>query len=310
MTAFFMLSGYVLFQNYSYKNIIELPNFKEYLLKRIIGIIPLYYFASLLYIIINSIAYKLGVTSYSIINDVILAPIEILGIQSNFHTLFDYSHNGGTWFISCLLMCYIIFPLFQEIFKQITCKTKIFSIALIGFILLYSPYIANKFQTIDLYANPFFRILEFSIGVLLASMKTQLDLNSSVVRYVYNWKIAIVVYFLLILGVSIAVIHGLYLSLITLPCFILLLISLAGVESNFLSVAKPIRYSSELSYAFFLAQLYSNKICKFLVLKFNITNNTLIILLGWTMCIVIAISLHELFEKPIKKYLKGKCLKL
>lgn len=47
MTLFFMLSGYVLFVTYSGQNIIEIVNLKKYMLKRIIGIVPMYYMVPL-----------------------------------------------------------------------------------------------------------------------------------------------------------------------------------------------------------------------------------------------------------------------
>lgn len=312
MTAFFMLSGYSLFINYSSKNIIQLQNLKLFFLKRITGIIPMYYISALFFILLHYYGetYKiLELGEYSILNELILFPVEILGIQSNFHSIFRYSHNSGTWFISCILICYLVYPLLQEVAKQISNKTKIKFIFLLIFILFYAPFVQLKFQTVTIYANPFFRILEFSIGVILASMKPKFDEIDFIRKYIYNIGSIILINILMIVGVSIAVHLNIYVSnymlysLICLSCFIVMLIGFSGIESNVLSKSKIIQYCSKIGYVFFLAQLYSNAICKTLIVKLNITNNLLIILFGWTVCIIISVMSYEIFEKPIKKIL-------
>jgi len=313
MTAFFMLSGYSLFVNYAGKDLEKIQNLKLFWIKRFIGIAPMYYIAAVLYILFNYGAYvAFGFGSYSIANEFILAPIEILGIQSNFHSIFAFSHNGGTWFISCILMCYWVYPLLQEVAKQISTKSKIIIIALCGFVLLYSPFIEYRFNTVGIYASPFFRILEFAIGVMLAALKPQLDKIKFIKKYIYNWIAILLVDIIMIVGVTIAVKlnisvgnYMLY-NWVCLPCFIIMLIGLSGVESAALSKSKIVSYCSSIGYVFFLAQLYSNAICKFIIGKFSITNNILIIALGWGVCIIIAVALHAVFEKPTKNWLKKK----
>ncbi len=312
MTAFFMLSGFSLFVNYSAKNVVELSNLKAFLIKRIIGIIPMYYVTAVLfalfYLCVSKIYPGIG---FSLKDELMLAPVEFLGIQSNFHSLFDYSHNGMTWFISCLLMCYLIYPLLQEAAKQITNKTKVIMIILMAAILLYSPMVQDQFKTVFLYTNPFFRILEFMTGVLLASMKPEFDKNTFIKKYVCNWITVILAAVLMIALVSAGISndisvknHMLY-SGICLPFFILMLIGFSGVESSVLSRSKVIKYCCDISYVFFLAQLFSNTICIILMVELKITNNLMIILMAWLVCTAIAVLMHEVFEKPIKKLLNN-----
>lgn len=314
MTAFFMLSGYSLFINYADENIIGINHLKKFYIKRIIGVIPMYYVTALLYVIFTFAQSCLTGKEYSLVNELILAPIELLGLQSNFHSIFDYSHNGGTWFISCILMCYLVYPLIQEVAKQVDYKTKIKLVILLAFILLYAPFIEHRFQTVTIYANPFFRILEFTIGILLASMKPQLDQMMVIKKYFYKWKMVLFASVLMIIGISIAVYmkiaignYMLY-SWICLPCFVVILIGLSGVESRRLGDSKFISYCSALGYTFFLAQLFSNQIAKFIIRHFNVTNNLMIIILGWAICIAIAVVFHEVFEKPITRRLKKRYL--
>jgi len=102
MTAFFILSGYCSFSGYRTH---DLGNIKEILFfykKRAIAILPLYYVVAVLYIIF------LGKESMG--ENFILAPIEVLCIQTVFNGSFQLSHNGGTWFLSCLVLCYLFYP--------------------------------------------------------------------------------------------------------------------------------------------------------------------------------------------------------
>lgn len=310
MTAFFMLSGFSLFVNYSAKNIIKLPELKSYFIKRVIGIVPMYYITAVLFVLFYFIVSRIYPTlDYSAKDDLLLFPVEFLGIQSNFHSLFDYSHNGMTWFISCLLMCYLVYPLMQEIAKQISNKAKVIIIVLSAFILLYSPIVQELYRTVFIYTNPFFRILEFMIGVLLASMKPRYEESTFVKKYIFNWVTVILAGIVMAVIVSAGVLldlsvknYMLY-SAICLPFFIIMLIGSSGTVSSVLSGSKVIRYCCEISYVFFLAQLFSNTVCIILKVEFNITNNLVMILLGWIICAAIAVLMHEAFEKPLKKML-------
>ena len=310
MTAFFMISGFSLFISNASQNVIELPNLKNFFRKRIIGIVPMYYVTYILFVVFYFCASRIIDTlNYSLGNELSLVPVELLGIQSNFYSLGDYSHNGMTWFVSCLLMCYLVYPLMQEVAKQISSKAKIIIIVLISVILLYSPMIQVIYNTESNYSNPFFRILEFFIGVLLASMKPQYDDIPFVKKYVCNWVTVFIADILMVAVITAAVSLGfsvrnymLY-SAFCLPFFIVMLIGFSGVSSNALSKSKVIRYCSDISYVFFLAQLFSETVCNILIVQFNIRNNLIVILLGWLVCAAVAVLMHEVFEKPVKKIL-------
>lgn len=313
MSAFFMLSGFTLFTNYASQNIILKDNLKLFLLRRIIGIIPMYYIAAILYVIFT-IMINFSTIHDTIIQNLWLAPIEALCIQSNFSSLFAFTHNGGTWFISCIMLCYIIYPLIQEIIKQLSLRSKIIIIISCSSILLYSPIIVHKFGIASIYSNPFFRIIEFIIGITLASLKIELDNTSFIKKYVFNWFSIILVNTIMMISITIAVSlnvavgdYMLY-SWIYLPCFIFILFGLSGIESKLLSKSKLLSYFSNISYVFFLSQLFSNSISNLFITKYNITNNIVIIILGWGICIILAIGFHELLEKPISKRLKKRFL--
>ncbi|PWJ35754.1 acyltransferase family protein [Fibrobacter succinogenes] len=300
MTAFFMLSGYVLFLTYKDKSLVQAPALKNFYLKRVFGIFPLYLVVAVLYVV------TLG--EESVFQNLVLLPIELLGLQSVFSTLFPVSHNGGTWFISCLLFAYLAFPLMQEIVKQMTTRTKWMSLAICSAILFWSPLVVHTFKTDSIYSNPFFRGLEFFIGVLLCS----LPIRDGIAKILATWKALLVEVLLLVAGVSIAVRLNIFVGnymlydWIVIPLFACMILTLASLKSPRLQNSKVLRYASAASYAFFLAQTFNTEIENWLFAACDIQNNVLQIVMSVALCAVMAIALHELVEKPCAKVLKKK----
>lgn len=300
MTAFFMLSGYVLFLTYKDKPLVQGDALKNFYLKRVFGIFPLYLVVAVLYVVI------LG--EESVFQNLVLLPIELLGLQSVFSTLFPVSHNGGTWFISCLLFAYLAFPLMQEVVKQMTARTKWVVLAICTAILFWSPLVVHTFKTDSIYSNPFFRGLEFFIGVLLCS----LPIRDGIAKILATWKALLVEVLLLVAGVSIAVRLNIFVGnymlydWIVIPLFAFMILTLAGLKSPRLQNSKVLRYASAASYAFFLAQTFNTEIENWLFAACDIQNNVLQIIMSVALCAIIAVALHELIEKPCAKVLKKK----
>lgn len=302
MTAFFMISGYVLYLGYQKKELLKIKRLKQFYIKRCISIMPLYYFVALIYILF------LGTETYR--ENLLLAPIEILGVQSVFSSIFSLTHNGGTWFVSCILCCYFIYPFLQEIIKQISDRAKVVVMGIGIFILLWSPFIVIKYNAVSIYANPFFRIIEFSIGIMLCALKDACN-KCKLTKYLHSWKIIILEYLLLVSGVTVAVKlrigvndYMLY-NWLGLPLFMLLLIGFSRTSISSEKVGLLIKYLSEISYAFFMAQFFCFKMTNFIIgtLNINVTN-IVKILLSLAICFVLAILLHELIEKPSMRILK------
>lgn len=308
MTAFFMMSGYVLFLNYRKEDLKDIKNIGNFILKRLIGIIPMYYISAIVFTALRG--------EETAIQNLLLAPIEALGLQSAFSSLFSYSHNGGTWFISCILICYLIYPYIQEIIKQLTVKRKIIILLVIIGILMYSPIIVYKFNTKSIYSNPIFRGFEFCVGIILASMTEDIIQKKLLKKIFGNWLTIIFEFALLIIGVTVGVkmkFHVgdyMYYNMIAIPLFICMLVSFTGVNTKFIDNSKVIKYFSGMAYSFFLAQLFSNWICLGIINKYTIKNNIEKIALGWGVCIVIAFVIHEIIEKRLTKFLRSKIIKV
>jgi len=297
MSGFFMLSGFVLFRTYQGRELFKMDSLKNYYLKRLIGIIPLYYLVSVVYV--------LSLGSESAFQNLVLLPIELLGLQTVFSTLFPVSHNDGTWFISCLLLAYLFFPLMQEVVKQWGTRAKLVSIALSALILFWSPLVVHTFSTDSIYSNPFFRGLEFFIGVVLASLPVK-------PQFLMTWKALIVETVILVAAVSLAVRLNIFVGnymlydWIAVPLFGCMALTLAGLKSPRLQNSKTLRYASAASYAFFLAQTFNTEIENWLFAACGIQNNVLQIVVSVVLCAIIAVALHELVEKPCARVLKKK----
>ena len=297
MSGFFMLSGFVLFRTYQEQMLVQMTSLKKFYLKRLIGILPLYFFVSIIYV--------LAFGTESVSQNLVLLPIEMLGLQSVFSTLFLVSHNDGTWFISCLLLAYLFFPLMQEVVKQWGTRAKLVAIGLCIFVLFWSPLVVHSFGTESIYSNPFFRGLEFFIGVVLAS----LPVNA---RWVVTWKAFIAEAVLLIVGVSVAVKLNIFVGnyilydWIAVPLFACMALTLAGLKSPRLQNSKTLRYASAASYAFFLAQTFNTQMERFLFAQLGVQDNTLKIIVSLALVSVMAVVLHEFVEKPSAKVLKSR----
>lgn len=208
------------------------------------------------------------------------------------------------------MICYLLYPALHELVLRMGVKHKIIIQLIIIFVLLYSPFIVWYFKCSSIYSNPFFRLLEFFLGVIIASMRNSLDDIEFVRKYLYNWISVVIISFLMIIGVTVAVkLHiavGNYLlySWVCLPCFIALIIALSGISFEKIKnrTKRSIIFFSEMTYCLFLSQLFSNKISKFIIHKFDISNNLIIVFIGWNVCIVITVFLHEGMEKRLKQH--------
>ena len=307
MTGFFMLSGYVLNLTYGGKSMVCFDEIKRFYLKRLIAIVPLYFVWALFLVVVNIIVNG----ERAVIEEGILFPIEVLGIQSVFSSLFFFSHNDGSWFISCILICYFLFPLLHIITKPITDKSKILLILLLSAILLWSPFVQHYFKLQSIYSNPFLRGLEFTIGILVA----QLNITSSPNRIISLLRkplICILSFMCLVLGVTIArkinipADYMLY-NWVALPCFISLIVSLGSYKFKGLQNNKVIKYLSELSFCIFLGQINNVwYIVKDGLELMSCQANIMKVLVSFIVVFCIANILHYFVELPSSKYLKEK----
>ena len=304
MTGFFMLSGYCL----CISNIkTDLSKYDEVILfykKRIISILPLYYFVASLYVILKCID-----EPGSVFENLVLLPVETLCLQTVFSSLFNVSHNGGSWFVSCIIICYALFPFIQTLLTRFSDRKKVVLMLVLICFLLYSPFVEHIFGCNPIYSNPFFRMLEFIIGAILGLLNHSSNREGAVLKVLRTWYSSFAFFLILIIGITIAKRIGLPMDYmlynwIALPCFIGLILSLGYIKMHGYAMTL---YLSKITYAFFMVQVlpffdfFSKGIS-----NGYMSSNIIRIFLPFTCCLLFAIILHEVIEKPIGAYLINK----
>ena len=304
MTAFFMLSGYSLHLSTRNKDLDNPSEIWKFYLKRFISVAPLYYFVALIYVLILS--------KESVVENLLLFPIETLGLQSEL-LLFHVSHNGGTWFISALFLCYFIFPLLRKLLNPIKTSRKILLMVLGTFIILLMPIIGKQFD-VHVYSNPLARVIEFSMGIMLAKINESSKGDNKLLDAVRYKHVGWIMLTVLIVGVSTAVRIGvpksfLLYDFIAVPCFAAMMISL-GFQRIELSAKteRVILYLSKVSYPFFLVQIFLWPLCHYLLSVIGYDTNLFRILLSFITCSSLAVAIYECIDKPIGAYLRKRLL--
>lgn len=306
MTAFFILSGYCIEMTNTSLNIGDIESLKRFYIKRSISILPLYFFIHIVRMFLWN--------SESFIDRVLMFPIQSLCIQSQFSTISGHAHNGGSWFISCIIACYFVFPLLHVIFKACSYKIRIIILLLLVFVLLWSPLVQIKLYANTLYANPFFRCVEFSIGILLFTTNKQYSLSNKYSKLM-GWPTIICATIALVAGISFAsrlsLPHDYMLfNWIALPCFIVLILCLGIKKISRWQDNIFIRYSSSISFTFFLAQMLGLwPTSASIVELIGYDNNIVRITVSFILCTMISIALHEFIEVKSYDYLKNKYLR-
>ena len=300
MTAFFILSGYLIWYVHEKDDFSKIRTIKSFYIKRLIAILPAYYFVAVLFIIF------LRKDTWS--DQFALFPIELMGLQSTFSSLFNFSHNNGTWFVSCILVCYLVFPLIHIVVKQLSEKSRYIIFGVSAFILLYSPVITQIFKIQATYTSPFFRALEFLLGVLFASFEE----SWSVKKTSFKTKI-LSISGILWIGCSLLLVwyirkngfpSGFMLySVFFLPIWFLIIVLMKKISINSPSITKIIIFFSNTAYALFLVQFFVWPLQR-VIEEFIVLPNILRIVSSFVICICFAVIVHLIVEKPVQKLFK------
>lgn len=302
MTGFFMLSGYALMVAYGNKNMWEKSSIVLFYKKRFASVYPLYFvvgfFAVLMYIIA-------GVQK--ITDNIVLIPVELLGIQSFFNeAFFLFSHNSGTWFVSCILFCYLLFPFIKEGVSSFTVKSEVFFTLFFILLLSYIHFLPKYFDCGDIYTNPFVRLLEFVLGVVIASFNVNQSEKLKILKIIQSWYMVLISSVLLVVCCSLSTPFKYLLMYFCLTVVFLTM----GMEKNSGNQKNYgiLLYASKISYAFFLGQFFVWNPLKFIQLKVGAFSNVTKITVSFVLCCVISIILYEFVEKRLGDIVKKKLL--
>ena len=316
MTGFFMLSGFVICNLYLNRDFSILSNVKQFLIRRFASLWPAYIVVAMLAILEKLLDESFAVNE--ILKALLQMPPLLIGYSSAFSSLFNYVPNGGTWFVSCIMVCYVAAPFIILMLKQMGLRARATMLIIASLILFHAPLIVYAFHTHDIYSNILFRLLEFLIGMIMATMLAEWSLCRP--KYVYaNIAAIILVICAFVAGILVLrslPITGSYLakimlcSIFAIPCFAGLIMLLFPNEHFTISQNRFVSYISAITYPFFLSQFFCFRITRLLILSNSFLNcNLFRVLLSFVICVLMSIVLYEAVQKPAKGYILNNLLR-
>lgn len=167
-TVFFLLSGMGLRLGYHGLSISDGPGMKKYFKKRMISLFPVYFFMLLVALLFS---YNTG----SWTELLAILPLHLTGLQVLcYPRQIPYLFNSNWWFISVLLLLYILFPYINSLVNYLTAKgtVRLLIVSVLVSEYLYIVYILVNPDHIfnEYYTNPLLRIPEFVAGILLGNL--------------------------------------------------------------------------------------------------------------------------------------------
>ncbi|SEA75834.1 Peptidoglycan/LPS O-acetylase OafA/YrhL, contains acyltransferase and SGNH-hydrolase domains [Pseudobutyrivibrio sp. ACV-2] len=152
--SLFLISGYALMHNHE-----ENIPLKDYFIRRFKGIyIPFYvaYFMMFfLYFFVNNKTPGYYSRTYTFIDT-------ILGIDGVMNQLHSNFYMIGEWFMSCIVICYLLFPLLSRLLHRFDKITLAALVIWSAFVL----YVRNPFP-LEVFKNPLFVVVYFYLGMFL-----------------------------------------------------------------------------------------------------------------------------------------------
>lgn len=252
MSCFFVMSGFSIRMSSMGKQLNDGKQILGFYKKRLLTILPTYYLLNICYAFIIDGQMQDALR---------LLPIQLVGMSAPFRGLFGIFVTGGTWFVSCILIAYFVYPLLHQILSQLNWGKKLLIVVILLFLRYYSSWIDKVYSLDSNYANPFFRGMEFAMGVFLYDLlahdfagwqkKTLLGVSSGVLllaaAYCLRGRTAAVV--------SLA---GRYVPVIVM--FICVLFISLQLRCAFLERSKVLSYLSKLTYPFYLMHMLAWKL--------------------------------------------------
>ncbi len=163
----FVISGYALMYNHED----ELPIGKYYK-RRFKGLyIPFYVAYTLMFVIVflvnnQVVGHDLPIKSFV---------LTLLGIDGVTQLIAPNFYLIGEWFMTCIVVCYLLFPLLARLLK----KFRYITLAVLMVWYLYLLYVHNPFSFTQL-MNPFFIIVYFYLGMLIQYQFGEEKINTKV----------------------------------------------------------------------------------------------------------------------------------
>lgn len=314
MTCFFIISGFSIHYQHEQEEM-SACWIKEFLKKRFLAIMPSY----LLVVLIYPLVYPSQIKDWGL-----LLPVDLLGLQTIYRSLFGILHNGGTWFVSCLFLCYLVYPIIKAVLTSVKNWIPIIIIVISHFVLMYSNIIIPHYSLDSLYSNPISRAGEFMIGVCFAHLllmrksdsenMTNDDVRKSIKFYEsWGFRIAFTIIVLFLISFSLSLLSNsgkriMVFGYLVIPTILVLILFSYFIRSRFFENSKLLAILSGMSYQFFLMQLFLWNITSFVMRLFHLQGNKAKILMSFFICTLGAFIIFWFYDRPVRRFLKKRCI--
>ena len=316
MVAFFMLSGFCLYYvDWRRGRFAQGPGLGDvgaFLKRRLAAIYPLYAAVYALWLLDGFAASRIpgmrAAGAVGPLDNLVAAPVELPMLQSVFAGSFSFLHNDGTWFVSCIFVCYLFYPYVSAVVAGASRRNALLLAGALYCVSSYAFLPAHRFGFADIYANPLLRLAEFSIGVVVG----RLFAEDSGKEIPVNLRWAVFACCLALpLGIELWVRNlrscvELF-NFAAIPCFGTVLYLCARLETRHGGdrFPKAVGVLAENAYAFFLAQFFSWRPVEILEANTDLLDGAgdfarLAVATVWTCAL--AAALHCGIEKPCRRF--------
>ncbi len=306
MDLFFMLSGFTLYMIYHDRDLSG-KALLSFFGKRLLAIYPLY--------LLVMIAFQLIPNWHGgSLQTLVTLPVELGLMQSWFSGLFSYSHNGGTWFISCLAFQYLVFPPLLRLVLKANKRQRLALLAGCYVLCAVIPIMVLMLALPNAYSNQLLRLLQFFAGVLLAALLLE---PSRRAHRVPPWAAAAfvgcggLVAFITALETA-APLRGQYVTygFGTFPLFLLLIGGCVMAETGGAGFfgGRVWKVVADHAYALFLAQFFVWAPVRAIQTRwpqlFALHGNWKTLILAAVLCAVLTVLLQDVFNVPVQRAIR------
>ena len=313
MDLFFLLSGFPLYYAYAGRPLTTGRELRTFYRKRLISIYPLYLTVVLVFLLVWD--------TYPIWQRLLTLPVELLLLQSWFSGMFSYSHNGGTWFLSCLVFGYLVFPALKALLEKASARRLLFYGILTYILCAISPLVVIACELPNIYSNPLLRVLQFFEGMVLAAALSRYAMRWTKPKPLVGVTMAVASIVATIAAVNEFVAQGFQVNqyvpygFVTLPLFLLLVTGAVWTELGMKprgSIGKGLNVLKQFTYPVFMAQFFVWNPARSVIAAhpavFAVHGNIKGLLLAAFLCAAATIILRLLIDIPCQKLLKKKSL--
>lgn len=163
VSFFLMASGFLLSLKHQFNGSLDVAGYSRFACRHALKLYPLHWLTLLMWTVAVALVGKL-------VLDPVVLPLNaaLLHSWSLTHAVY-FSYNKFSWFLSTLLFCYLCYPLLARWYTPLQLRSKLAILAVLVAIDIAILAGTDDYSRTALYVFPPVRIIDFVIGMTLAS---------------------------------------------------------------------------------------------------------------------------------------------